>query len=216
MVTTAMNAGSTGAGGSSRSAAAPNINVSSLTNPDAGRGGRGGARGRRARARARARARGNRGDNNGRTPGPTTPPPEVFKGREPALKGHIHSITDPSESGSMFRKTTKELAEHCGRELKMGNCVKRAMEPRTNLVPHRPTRPVPDDQGNVNQTDLNVHNEEIKQVHERRTFNASQCAESPLAVNAVMKSARSWILSPMWKPSQTMEIPSDHCSTSRQ
>lgn len=72
-------------------------------------------------------------------------------------------MTDPSVSGQTFDKTTDEIAEFCGRELKMGNLVKRAIDMRSNLVINLPVKPKPDDQGVVDEVENDLCREKIKQ-----------------------------------------------------
>lgn len=64
----------------------------------------------------------------------------------------------------MFDKTTEELAEWAGRELKMGNYVRRAIETKSAVgVLIQPVRPAPDAQGVTDQSAVDLYKEELKQ-----------------------------------------------------
>lgn len=81
------------------------------------------------------------------------------------------AILDPSFNGQTFDKTTLEIAEFCGREIKMGNLIKRAIEMKSTLVINGPVKPTADASRNIDEVENDLCKEEIEQhVRDKKPF----------------------------------------------
>jgi len=74
----------------------------------------------------------------------------TFKGREEALKEHVYAIVNTNTSASAFITTTEEISEIFGRNLKMGNHVRRSLEQMVYVAVEKSVKPtnVIDSKGN--------------------------------------------------------------------
>jgi hypothetical protein len=85
-----------------------------------------------------------------------------FKRREDALKGHVYNIVNTNTSARAFITTTEEIAEFAGRTLKMGNDAKRSLEQMQETTLNKPTKPIPDSKGIIDDLDGAIYKEEVK------------------------------------------------------
>jgi len=78
------------------------------------------------------------------------------------LKDHVCGVTKQKETACDFTTTTTtEIAEHVRRKCKLGNYTKRSIKKMVNIMPPRPTPPVADEKGNVDETDKEIWRHEV-------------------------------------------------------